>query len=268
MENELKKAIEVSNLWEVKQVTGYFIMWSCVFIASNILIPVKGTRKHVADIHSRFVALLHGVVSFFFSTYFLCTHPFNLEMDVNFFASKIVVFSLGYFLYDLLVCVPYDLVDKKLLIHHLACWTIFAVILYTQNGIYLGIGTLSFGEASNFPLGSRAILRLYGLRHTLIYELTEAVYFILYIITRAFMSPVMFYFAVRSERTPVIVKIAVGLVLVQSLFFVKIMAQMIKKKYLNYIERKEKKVQLNWFKVTPDIKKLNYVKKKKDINLF
>ena len=268
MESVLKQSTDVSTLWILKQSAGYFLMWATMFISSYILIPIKGTTRHVADIHTRVVGLIHGVICCFFSTYFLVVYPFNLEMPMNFFGCKILVFSFGYFLYDLLVCVPFDLVDKKLLLHHSACWIIFGTILYTRNGMYLGIGTLSFGEASNCPLGTRAILRQFGLKHTKIYEIMEGIYFVMYIITRGIMSPIMFVFAVKSGITPLIVKMAVGLALVQSLFFVKIMVRMIKKKYRSYIERKQKNVELFWFSVNPEVKELAYFKAKQGPALF
>ena len=74
---------------------------------------------------------------------------------------------------------------------------------------------LFLAEVSNFPMHSRIILRELGLRYTLIYELTESIYLIMYLLARGFCTPIYLTGnCIFSENTPLTVKIiCVGITL-------------------------------------------------------
>lgn len=93
----------------------------------------------------------------------------------------------GYFAYDTVVCIYYNLYDSWLIFHHIT------TLLTLITSIFQGVsGTLIMGliysiyilpvglvyiEAPNLPMHFRIILRKTGKRHTKIYETLELSYF-------------------------------------------------------------------------------------------
>ena len=70
------------------------------------------------------------------------------------------------------------------------------------------IGGLFLSEVSNFPMHFRIILRSFGLRYTLIYELIEIIYLFLYLVARGVCTPILLTWkCIISENTPLMVKI-------------------------------------------------------------
>lgn len=67
---------------------------------------------------------------------------------------------------------------------------------------------LFLSEVSNFPMHFRIIIREFGLRFTLIYELMESIYLFLYLLARGICTPIyLTWNCIESENTPLMVKI-------------------------------------------------------------
>lgn len=114
----------------------------------------------------------------------------------------------------------------------------------------------------------RTILKNYGLKHTLLHDTLEGIYFFLYIIARAIFGPLLVYQSWVAPNSPKIQSIVCAGLCVQSYLFMVKMAKIIRHKISNWQERKAKKVGLFWLSENPKIKDLDYVKSKDKIKVF
>lgn len=254
---------EITGKWFFKHTIASFIFWVSFYLATHFLIPYKGSKLKGADLRTRIVGICHGLFSFLISSYYVFTVGIDFEIGIDWFNSRIITFSLGYFFYDLSVCYYLGLGDIKLLQHHLCCFITFGYIMFSGQGVFMGICGLAVAESSNCPLNLRGILKLYDLRFTKIYELLEVFYFVIYILTRGFIGPVLFLLGLFSPSTPHLVKLAVFGIILQSSFFIKDMLFIFKRKYNEYQERVEKGIGLYWFSHNPESFNLDYIKSRK-----
>lgn len=73
---------------------------------------------------------------------------------------------MAYFIYDLIACVIFRLVDIGLVLHHSMCMIGFFSGVYYGYGALEGIFGLFYAEVSNFPMHMRVIIRNINLRYT------------------------------------------------------------------------------------------------------
>ena len=175
---------------------------------------------------------------------------------------------MGYFVYDLIACKYYDLFDMDLLIHHTISCVGLLVGPVTGLGASAAVTGIVISEVSNFPMHLRTILKNYGLKHTMLHDVLEGIYFFLYIIARSIFGPLLVYKSWVAPNSPKIQSILCACLCVQSYMFMVKMAKIIRAKFGNWQERKSKNVALFWFSENPRIKDLNYVKSKDKIKVF
>ena len=228
----------------------------------------KSNRKLELDNKNRIISICHGALSFFFATYFICLYGIDFDFQIDLFSTKIVCLSLGYFLYDLIACLWFGLWDGKLVLHHILAITGFSYPLFIENGIFAGILGLLLAESSNFPMHLRAILKNMKLRHTILYELADVLYLVVYIIFRGLFAPILCFMSFFSKSTPwVVCMVFLGLTL-QSLYFIRIMIKILKSKYKQHQERKLTNTPLFWLSENEKLYSLSYTQKDKKTKVF
>jgi hypothetical protein len=161
----------------------------------------KNTPEHL-DTKNRIVSIVHGLMSLGLSSFDVFVHKCSLSDPTTNFQKKVLLNSVGYFIYDLIACKYYDLFDMDLLIHHtISCFGLLVgpVIGYGASTAITGI---VISEVSNFPMHLRTILKNYGLKHTLLHDVLEGIYFFLYIIARAFFGPMLVYTSWVAPNSP------------------------------------------------------------------
>ena len=184
------------------------------------------------------------------------------------FSLKLTAMSLGYFLYDLLACYWFGLIDSKILVHHLLCIFTFIYPFVTGKGIFGGILGLSMAESTNFPMHTRVIMKLMGLRHTRLYEIFDVIYLMVYIFVRGIISLPLVVVFFLDRNMPIFISIMFLGMVMHSMGFMLTMFKIVKNKNLQRLERKSKNVELFWVSVNPEINNLDYVKKKIKHNVF
>lgn len=250
---------ENQNIIHIQKIITYNAYWWFFYLLIHFTIHLKLKTQDVLDVKNRMVSMSHGLLSTFFSIYFIFYYGYDMDMVSNTLFHKITYFSLSYFIYDLLACYIFGMFELKLLIHHSLCIAGFSIILFSGKGIFVGVIGLLIAEASNFPMHLRGILKNVGLRHTLLYEISDATFMFTYIFMRAIIGPVVCTQSYFAKSVHILVPMIFVGILVQSAKFMMVMTKIIQKRYSNYLERKSKNISLYWFSINPESKKLHYV---------
>jgi hypothetical protein len=242
--------------------------WTALFLLVNYTVKAKGVKKReLDDIKNRIISIHHGLFSLLASAYVTFSEwpEYGSENSIN--GEMLLLVSCGYFLYDSVACWYYGLVDKGLVIHHGMVLLGQLSCLYYNFGAIEGITGLMYAEVTNFPMHARMILKSLQLRYSKAYEVFEVLYMLLYIVARGIFCPIMCWGAL-PKGSPLFVKVSMSGLVVQSQFFIFDMLKILRKRYQQYIERCEKKVNLAWFKEVPDVKELSYFQKESKQKIF
>lgn len=155
-----------------------FIGWNILnMIVMNLSLPDKHLkREDMLDMRNRIVSFFHGTISMILSgynTYFV--HSQCGEHNSK-FEEQLLMFSVGYFTYDMVAMAYFRILDKSMFIHHNIC--IIGMLMGLVNG-YSGdvlIAALFVSEVSNPAMHVRMVLKHLGLRYSKSYETAELIY--------------------------------------------------------------------------------------------
>merc|ERR1712137_223552 len=101
MSKIIKNEYMKNSLWQI----GYFfVLWNIFYVVIHNVFRFSKVRKTDLDIKNRIVSIMHGTLSFLFSSIFLFYYGINFDMSIDMLSTKLVCLSLGYFLYDLVAC--------------------------------------------------------------------------------------------------------------------------------------------------------------------
>jgi hypothetical protein len=118
-----------------------------------------------------------------------------------------VEFSLSYVIFDIIVCIYYQLLSIEIFIHHFLTINLYIIVIYSNYGaganvctllilsllsLLLIVGLLTHELSSPF-MELRILLAIIHKRNTLFYEIIEICYFCIYIIFRTIIYPFAHY---------------------------------------------------------------------------
>ena len=255
-----------TNLDNIKLILGFFVFWNVInYIALKVDIPDGHLKRNEwLDCRNRIVSFIHGLICIFVPGYILisdsqeCGNPNTLTMKFQ------IACSCGYFLYDFVAMAYFGLLDAGMIIHHSIGVIGFYVALISNTPLNLLISLIFWFEVSNPAMHLRMILKYIGLRYTLMYESLEVSYIITYVLGRLGMGTLTKYKIFMCDDYSIIIKIlCVGLAFF-SYFYIARMFSILKSRYLEYLERQRKGVQMDWLRPLPEseLEKLDSYKKK------
>ena len=130
------------------------------------------------------VSFVHGLVAMVFSGYHVFTYYSECGATNTLYQRNVMVFSLGYFIYDFFGMMYEGILDKTMVLHHsMSAFGLFLPLYENIQGNYVMMAVF-LSEVSNPPMTLRHILRLTGMRYTRIYEVSELAFILLYIHAR------------------------------------------------------------------------------------
>lgn len=159
-------------------VLASFVIWNLInFIVMSIDLPDKHlSRKDYLDLRNRMSSLVHGLIALALSGYHTFFLAFECGGKNSDFDKMIMMTSVGYFIYDLVVMAYFRLLDLSMFIHHMICITgLYITLCEGKNGGYL-IAALFVAEISNPVMHFRILLKHLGKRYTKLYEFCEISY--------------------------------------------------------------------------------------------
>ena len=269
MNNSFPQTLIDSFEYQCVRSLRFLVLWSAAYFLVHFGFSTSLKKEAELDLKNRLVSIIHGIACFLLSSYFIFFTGSGFESLTTYLSSGIICLSFGYFMYDLVACLCFGLYDSKLIIHHGLCLSGMTALLYFNRGMFACVLGLFLAESSNFPMHLRCILRTFGLKNTLLCELCETAYMLIYIFFRGILGPVFCVMAFLSPATPLVIAFTFMLLILQSFSFIFTMISILKKKMANAAERKQMQVNLFWFEVNPKILQLEYAQKKKtQENLF
>ncbi|KAL0880664.1 hypothetical protein ABMA27_001883 [Loxostege sticticalis] len=187
--------LELSPATLVKLVS--FLYWSAFYLWCSASWP-----KRSPEWCSRVVTLLHGSVA---TVVGLCQcgvrsiTPWRLTMKISLWHYALMVWSWGYFAFDLIWCLVYWRENTLMLCHHGSA--LYAITIYMTKD-YTGCCfacTLAFMEVTNPLLQTRWFLRDEGYDTTMIYYLVEVAYLVGFLMVRGVLGTWIIYRIVESD---------------------------------------------------------------------
>jgi len=246
-----------------------FAAWSLLFHFVNIHVdlPSKLDKKKADDIKNRIISIVHGLFALFVSGYHIYRDRPGYT-DPSTPIQHIILLTTGaYFLYDFIACAYYGLVDMALVLHHSLC--VFGVIVceYMNNSTTALIG-LALAEMSNFPMHFRSILRTLKMRYTKIYELSETLYMVTYILARGIAMTYVVATSITMSEINIVIRLTCLGLWGQSLYFIYEMQSILGRKVKQYKERCKKGISYNWLSDNKRITELSYYKNEGNEKIF
>jgi len=238
---------------------GWWLIYGVIHFFTH---PKLKSEKLILDTKNRYVSIIHALVIFGLSIidtiYYQKDQCGQTNTD---FQNYILLTTFSYFLYDMIACIILNISDKEMVLHHLSCIIGSYVGVSYNNSANEMIRALVVTEISCPIMHIRMILKNYDLKHTMIHLVLDYSYMIIYLIARMGYGTKVIYFTVFCPDNLLIVRITGGFLWIQSVIFSKRMISLLKHKYKEGKERKQKSVALYWFSVNKKIEELDYYKR-------
>lgn len=227
-------------LWVLFSLLGWFSLYLLLCGAFN---------DRSAEWNCRLVTLSHGVIIVFFTAYvvfvdgpFPITHPGsdNTELQV-----RALCVCLGYFFFDLSWCLYHSSEGPLMLAHHAGSILGIALTLWLGASGGDTCGVIFGSELTNPLLQSRWFLRSAGRYDSLLGDVVDVLFILLFALVRVGVGTIMFYCQLTSPRPALIIKVAgVGMYILAWVFMVDIARFCFKKSRIKYGRWKESRERL------------------------
>jgi hypothetical protein len=238
---------------------GWWLVYGVIHFFTH---PKLKSQKLILDTKNRYVSIIHAVLIFWLSIFDTLYYQKDECGQTNTeFQNYILLTTFSYFLYDLIACIILNISDKEMVLHHISCIVGSYMGVSYNNSANEMIRALVVTEISCPIMHLRMILKNYDLKHTMIHLVLDYTYMILYLIARMIYGSKNAYFTLFCLDNLLLVKITGGFIWIQSVIFSKRMVSLLKHKYLEGKERKQKGIELYWFSVNKKIEELEYYKR-------
>ncbi|XP_047509287.1 TLC domain-containing protein 5-like [Pieris napi] len=211
-----------------------FLCWSWSYVYCAAKVPGKSPEWY-----SRAVTLLHGSVATAAGLWqcgvFSLTRK-RLTSKITTARYAVMVWSWGYFAFDLLWCIIYWTDSYVMLVHHISALIAINIYMGKDNTGCTFACTLALMEITNPLLQSRWFLRSEGYEGTLIYYAVEIVYLILFIGLRGIFGTYLTYKILHSDMFDMDEKLISLVFYIVSLIFISEIIGYVAYKYKTKIE--------------------------------
>jgi hypothetical protein len=261
------KTIEEFKFTDLILSSEYYVLfvwsllcWIILFLIVHFFVQVNLERKKdVNDTKNRIISIIHASLIFWMALYdFVYNQSSKCGDTNNEFQNKLSLISSAYFLYDMIACIILDCSDKEMVIHHISCIAGYYFSMAYNNSCNEIVRALIVTEVTCPIMHLRMILKNYNLKHSKLYLLLDYIYMYCYLIARMGFGAQNAYFTVFCPKNLLVVKIAGGFLWIQSAAFSGRMIKLILVRGKEAKERKEKQVELFWFKHNKKVEELKY----------
>lgn len=251
----------------MRQVAIGVVIWSVFYIIVkklplDFIFPeyLKRTEMQNLEFRNRLVSFVHGLVALFYGCYHFIQEGAECGALNTPLQRFVMVFSTSYFIYDLIFMYFEGILDRAMTIHHPLC--IFGMVLPLYENISGNFCMLAIfiSEISNPAMHIRSMLRETGRRYTKGYEVAEIAFISLYFYGRFFAAFSIVHETLKCQSNHMFLKLTCMGLMVQSYYFIVLLAQILMKRIKEVLDRKKKGVKLSW--LTPlapeQVKLLNH----------
>lgn len=208
-----------------------FICWCGLYFVTCLLFPNKEP-----EYRSRVVTVVHGTLAAIqgtsqcFEDNWSFSDPDEPATDYQAF---LMLFSLGYFMEDLLWCLYYQTETKLMIAHHVYSCVALVRILRSQKTGGQTTCTLGVLEITNPLLQARWFVRSHGMRETVLFTAVELSFIIMYIVVRIIIGSIISFFIITIPKNSWDYKVLTGVMYIISWLF---MVNIAKYFYIKYLQ--------------------------------
>lgn len=216
------------NSWVA--ILSSFLSWCFVYLVTTLIF-----RNRYPEYWSRIVALLHGLYTAFQGTNQCFIDDWSFDdpnKPTTSYQAFIILFSLGYFMEDLLWCL-YEKSESNLMVaHHVYSCIALTRILF--SGTTGGQTTCVLGamEITNPFLQARWFIRSHGMRETALFGAVEISFMLLFFVLRIVVGSYVSLLIIFNPQNDWEYKILSILIYVMSWMFMVNIGQYFYMKYL------------------------------------
>ncbi|KAI8422514.1 hypothetical protein MSG28_006327 [Choristoneura fumiferana] len=205
-----------------------FLFWTWLYFWFKYKVPEKSP-----EFYSRAITLVHGSVATVSGLIQcdignICLHRFTTPILLSHYL--LMIWSWGYFAFDLLWCLLYWRESKLILFHHFC--SILAIDFYMQKeqtGCTFSC-TLALMEVTNPLLQTRWFLRNMGLEQSKIFLLVEVLYFVSFLVVRGMLGSYLLMKIITLDTFGIDQKaIAIGLYIISAALIWEILSYVLHK---------------------------------------
>lgn len=207
-----------------------FTCWCGLYFVASVIFADRDP-----EYRSRIVTIIHGLFSAIQGTTqcFEDSWTFNEpDKPTNEYQAFLIVFSLGYFMEDLLWCLYYQTESNLMVAHHVYSCVALLRILRSQKSGGQTTCTLGALEITNPLLQARWFVRSHGMRDTVLFTAVEITFIVMFFLVRIVIGTVMCFFIIITPENDWEYKFLSGVIYVISWMFMINIGKYINMKYL------------------------------------
>lgn len=207
-----------------------FACWCGVYLLVSIIFADKDP-----EYRSRLVTVIHGTFSALQGTNQCFQDDWSFsepDQTTSEFQAFLIVFSLGYFLQDLMWCLYYQTESNLMVAHHMySCVALLRILRSQKTG---GQTTCTLGalEITNPLLQARWFVRSHGMRDTNLFVAIEIAFLIMFLVVRIMVGSCICFFIMTTPRNSWEYKILTMVIYVISWMFMVNITKYFNMKYL------------------------------------
>lgn len=228
-------------------------------ISKSGIIKLEKERKR-ADTVLRIINSLYSIFMVILGTYWQYRFPNSCNSPNSKLLQKAVLFSMGYYIYDLVAFQVNGLNFTFKIIHHLSGLIGEYETFIKGVGGTVMITWAIWLEIPNPFLQTRKMLLNYNLKETKLFLLVEGLYIGIYTLSRIIYIKFCYSYYSTCSDGLIVLKISVVVLLLQSALLIYQMLDIVKKRISELKERQANSIELYWFETNPLVLKLEYNK--------
>lgn len=208
-----------------------FTCWCGLYLLASIIFSTKEP-----EYRSRLVTVIHGVFSAIQGTSQCFQDDWTFrepDKPTNSFQAFLIVFSLGYFMEDLVWCLYYQTESNLMVAHHVySCIALLRILRSRKAG---GQTTCTLGalEITNPLLQARWFIRSHGMRNSVLFIAVEITFILVFTIMRIIIGSVVCFLIVITPANDWEYKFLSGIIYIISWMFMINIVKYINIKYLH-----------------------------------
>ncbi|KAJ8730949.1 hypothetical protein PYW08_002362 [Mythimna loreyi] len=209
-----------------------FLFWNWLYFMT-----AEHAKERGPEWCSRVLTVLHGTVAVL-GGYTQCHLPLttkNLSRRILPSQYMLMIWSWGYFAFDLLWCLMYWSESRVILFHHLAALLSITRYMHKDHTGCTFACTLVLMELTNPLLQARWFLKKMGYGNSLLYSVVEVMYLSLFLFLRGIVGSVAMYYIFTTDFFDLEEKIMSAALYIVSMIFIYDIAGYIRYKYKHEI---------------------------------
>ena len=176
-------------------------------MALKKFVPSPGDIKKITPYfywmyYTNLVSLIHCLLGIILPSIVFYYYGFEMNREALYVHHLIMLNSMAYFLYDLIMEAVYNVLDNITAVHHLCVIILGMYFYWNKYGGDEYLMTLFLGEISNPCLICRTILKSLRKTNSVYFTYVEATFVVSFLLVRVLIAPFWMEYVFQAENCP------------------------------------------------------------------